>query len=64
MTQAFNLSKLLIKKSLNNLAVMVTYGVSFDIISKVVANFHHVGGSFNLFMATTKDVCKILSFLI
>ena len=32
--------------------------------SKVVATFSHVGGSFNLFMATTRDVWIIPSFLI
>ena len=32
--------------------------------SKVVATFNHVGGSFNLFMATTGDVCIIPSFRI
>ena len=32
--------------------------------SKVVATFNHVGGSFNLFMATTRDVWIIPSFRI
>ena len=32
--------------------------------SKVVATFNHVGGSLNLFMATTRDVWIIPSFLI
>ena len=30
--------------------------------SKVVATFNHVGGSFNIFMATTRDVWIIPSF--
>ena len=32
--------------------------------SKVVATFNHVGGSFNQFMATTRDVWIIPSFQI
>ena len=32
--------------------------------SKVVATFNHVGGSFDLFMATTGNVWKIPSFQI
>ena len=34
------------------------------VFSKVVATFSHVGGSFNLFMATTRDFLIIPSFLL
>ena len=40
--------------------IMMWVGVGF--FSKVVATFNHVGGSLNLFMATTGDVWIIPSF--
>ena len=45
---------------LNNVCLWVEVGG----FSKVVATFSHVGGSFNLFMATTGDVWIIPSFFL